>query len=109
MLYLPPTIGRKHGSIVAVAGSAADASLDLAQGIANQARETLLVLAPAGSHMAGAPKSALLRGTATQDMVAALGDIHERLIVLTRSDDLDDPGFALAAARGVPVLVTEPI
>lgn len=109
VLFLPPVIGRKRGSIVAVAGSATDGGLALARGIAIQTREPLLVLTPAGSVMASEPNIRTLRGTATQDMIAALGDVNERLIVLTRSDDLDDPGSALAAARGVPVLVTEPI
>ena len=109
VLFLPPNVGRKHGSIVAVAGSAADANLTLARGIAIQAREPLLVLTPAGSLMAGEPNIRTLPGTATQDVVAALGDLRERLIVLTRADDTEDPGSALAAARGVPVLVTEPV
>ena len=109
VLFLPPNIGRQHGSIVAVAGSAADANLDLARRIALQAREQLLVLAPIGSVIAGEPNIRILPGTATQDVIAALGDMQERLIVMTRADDTEDPGSALAAARGVPVLVTEPI
>lgn len=109
VLFLPPTVGRKHGPIVAVAASAADASLDIARRIATEAREPLLVLAPTGSGIAGEANIRSLPGTATQDVVAVLGDARERLIVMTRSDDTDDAGFALAAARGVPVLVMEPL
>jgi len=109
VLFLPPNIGRKHGSIVAVVGSAIDANLDVARRIALHAREQLLVLAPVGSVIAGETNIRTLLGTATQDVVAALGDMRERLIVMTRVDAAEDLGSALAAARGVPVLVTEPI
>jgi len=109
VLFLPPHIGRKHGSIVVVAGSASDPNLDVARRIAFQAREQLLVLAPVGSVIAGEPNIRALQGTATQDVIAALGDVRERLIVLTRVDDTEDHGSVLAAARGVPVLMTEPV
>jgi hypothetical protein len=67
----------------------------------------LLVLT--GNPGEGDPNTRLLPGRTAQDVVAALGDTQERLIVMTRSPDADDAGFALAAARGVPVLVTEPV
>jgi hypothetical protein len=109
VLYLPPNVGRKRGSIVVVAGNATDPNLDVARRIAFQAREQLLVLAPVGSVIAGEPNVRTLTGTATQDVVAALGDIQERLIVLTRADGTEDHGSVLSAARGVPVLMTEPV
>jgi hypothetical protein len=109
VLFLPPNIGRRRGSIVVVAGGAADPNLDVARQIALQAREQLLVLAPVGSVIAGEPNIRTVTGTATQDVVAALGDSRERLIVLTRADDAEDHGAVLAAARGVPVLMTEPV
>ena len=109
VLYLPPKIGRKHGPVVAIARNAADANLEIAQRIARQAREPLLVLAPPGSAIAGEADVRILPGPAPQDVIAALGDTQERLIVSTRVEALEDLGSALAAARGVPVLVTEPI
>jgi hypothetical protein len=107
VLFLPPNIGRKRGAIVAVAASAADANLDLARRIAIQAREPLLVLAR--SVIAGEPNLRILPGIAAQDVAAALADTQERLIVLSRVGNDEDLGSALALARGVPVLVTEPI
>jgi hypothetical protein len=109
VLFLPPNIGRKHGSIVAVAANAADNNFDVARRIALQAREQLLVLAPVGSVLAGEASVRILPGTGAQDVVAALGDSHERLIVLTRADDTEGVGSVLAAARGVPVLMMEPV
>ncbi len=109
VLHLPPGTARKQGPIVAVATGADDPGLDVARWIASEAREPLLILAPIGSEMAGEPNVHVLRGTSVQDMVAGLGDVRERLIVVTRADGTEDPGAALAAARGVPVLVTEPV
>jgi hypothetical protein len=107
VLFLPPNTGRQHGSIVAVAANAADACLDVARPLALHAREQLLVLAPGA--IADEPNVRILPGTTSQDVIAALGDTRERLIVLTRPDAFEDLGSALALARGVPVLVTEPI
>jgi hypothetical protein len=109
VLYLPPRAGRKQGPIVAVAVSAADASLDTARWIAAAAHEQVLVLAPAGSDLDGLPNVRILPGTAVQDLTAAMDDLRERLIVVTRVGAADDPGLALSAARGVPILVTEPV
>jgi hypothetical protein len=107
VLFLPPSTGREHGAIVAVAASATDPHLDLARGIALQAREQLVVLAP--NAIASEPTFRILPGGGVQDVVAALGDLRERLIVMTRVDPLGDLASALAAARGVPVLMTEPV
>jgi hypothetical protein len=108
VLYLPPNPSRKHGPVVAVVGSASDANVDVARRIAIQVRERLLVLAPAGIAVSY-PDFRLLPGTTAQDVIGTLGDLRERLIVLTRASDIEDPGAALAAARGVPVLVMEPV
>jgi hypothetical protein len=91
VLFLPRDTGRRHGPVVAVASGEGDPSLAVAQRIAG---ESPIVVPP----------------TALQDILATLGDLRERLIVMTRADDpaTEDIGAALAAARGVPVLVVEP-
>jgi hypothetical protein len=109
VLHLPPAAGRKRGPIVAVAADAADSGLDIARWLATEAHEHLLVLAPLGSMIEGEPDIRFLPGTSAHDVTAALGDLRERLIVMTRTADTEDPGSALALARGVPVLVMEPI
>jgi nucleotide-binding universal stress UspA family protein len=109
VLHLPPTSARKQGVVVAVAVSATDPAVDIARWIATEAHERLLVLAPAGTVIERGPDIRFLSGTSDQDVIATLGDIRERLIVMTRTSDGEDPGSALAAARGVPVLVMEPI
>lgn len=124
MLFLPPHIGRPHGLIVGVASGAGDPSLEVARRIATLGRERLMVLAPVdievalhlvgGSEAGGETIPRILRGNSAQDMVSALGDTKELLIVMTRADGAEladpgtDPGAELAAARGVPVLVIEP-
>jgi hypothetical protein len=108
VLHLPPTASRKQGVIVAVAVSATDPALDIARWIATEAHERLLVLAPAGTVIEGGPDIRFLPGTSGQDVIATLGDMRERLIVMTRTSDAGDPGSALAVVRNVPVLVTEP-
>jgi hypothetical protein len=110
VLFLPPGNAEGYGLVVAVVTGASDPGLDVARGIAAAARERLLVLAPMGCVMQGEASVRFLPGSSVQDVVAALGDIRERLIVMTRAGDTaaPDPGSALATARGVPVLVTEP-
>jgi hypothetical protein len=66
------------------------------------------VLAPAGTAIEGGLDIRFLPGTSDQDVIAALGDIRERMILVTRTSDIEDSGFPLAAARNVPVLVMEP-
>jgi hypothetical protein len=107
VLFLPPQSGRRQGAIVAVAAGADDPALELARRIAVEEREALLVLAPIGSGIGREDAVRLLPGRSVQGVVAALGDTKERLIVLTR----DGMGEAadLAATRGVPVLVLEPV
>jgi nucleotide-binding universal stress UspA family protein len=111
VLFLPPVAGRRHGPVVAVVNLTPDHSMVVARRIAAQSRESLMVLAAAGTELDGEPMIRPLRGTAAQDINSALGDTRERLIVMTRGGDttLADVGAALAAARGVPVLVVEPL
>jgi hypothetical protein len=92
VLYLPPMAGRRHGPVVAVVTGGDDPSLPVARVIAAQGRESLVV-------------ERVLAGTAPADIAAALGDMRERLIVMTRGRG---DGSELAAVRGVAVLVVEP-
>jgi hypothetical protein len=93
VLFLPPKSGPARGPIVVVPRAGDDPSRAVAELIAAQGRERLVVL--------GVEEDASVR-----DIVAALGDTRERLIVMTR--DAVGQGAELAAARGVPVLVLEP-
>jgi hypothetical protein len=104
LLFLPDAPARRQGSIVAVVTGSDDPSLAVARSIAALGQARVLVLAPHGEDVDGdvrAPADATV-----QDLVAALGETRERLIVVTRAASLD--GRELAAARGVPVLVVEP-
>jgi hypothetical protein len=85
VLFLPPRPGRRHGVIAVVAAGADDPAADVARQIAAREKTGLMVV---GS-------------------VAALANARERLIVLTR-DGMDEAAD-LARARGVPVLVLEPV
>lgn len=111
VLFLPPVAGRRHGPVVAVVTLARDHSLAVTRLLAAQSRESLMVLAAAGSELDGDPMIRPLRGTGAQDINSALGDARERLIVMTRGGDatLADVGAVLAISRGVPVLLVEPI
>ncbi len=106
VLFLPPDAGRGPGPVVAVATGGNDPSLGVARLIAVQYRGGLVIVAPAES---GIGESRPLQGNSVEDIDAALGDTRERLIVMMRANGpKEDLGAALAAARGVPVLVVEP-
>jgi hypothetical protein len=115
VLFLPVRTGRPRGVVAAVVTGSGDPSLALARGIAAQERESLLVLAPEGGGESGEANVRFFAGHSAGDIATALGDVRERLIVMTRadhagpSDPATDPGAMLAVARGVPVLVVEPV
>jgi len=108
-VFLPPQAGRSRGLVVGVAAGAGDPSLATARWIATTGRERLLVLTPSGSEIASAGENGprIFKGGSAQDVVAALGDTRERLIVMMRKAGID-LGAELSAARGVPVLELEP-
>jgi hypothetical protein len=101
VLFLPQEAERARGPVVAVALGAADPSLAVARLIAGSWRERLVIV---GSGDPAAIPIAL--GSGAHDIAIALGDIRERLIVMTR--DKPGQGAELAATRGVPVLLVEP-
>jgi nucleotide-binding universal stress UspA family protein len=104
VLFLPPMPGRADGPIVAVVRGADDPGLTVARRIAAEGNHGLLVLATDGGDGITARH---IGGTHPRDIDAALGDTRERLIVMTRNGASAGPD--LAAVRGTPVLVVEPL
>jgi hypothetical protein len=102
VVFLPPSAGRPHGPVVAVLSGAEDPSLGAAGWIADQGKERLLVIGTSGEAAFQVPPHAT-----SDDIVPALGDTRERLIVITRDGSVE--GAELADARGVPVLVVNPV
>lgn len=118
VLLLPPRLARRHGPVVAVAGSAMGEEVALRLAVA--AGEPLLLLStldrPATeaaladrAHRAGlVPPRILTRRLAapTAGAVAeALGRFEEGVLVLSREDAAVGEGPAIVARRRVPVLV----
>ena len=110
VLFLPPDAVRRRGCVVAVVTGPGDRSLPVARSIATRAREKLMVLALPASRSEDGGVVRLLSAHSRDEIIAALGDTEERLIVLTRAagPTLAELGPVLAAARCVPVLVIEP-
>lgn len=126
VLLLPAGPAPRHGSIVALLGSADDASLIPAAQIALHAKEDLLLLLPQnGEHSArGAQERAVALGMTRShvmtrriselraaDIVHALGPARDRLIVVTRCASPAGgivEASRIAADRGVPVLLVAP-
>jgi hypothetical protein len=92
VLYLPPMGGRRVGPVVAVVLGDGDPALAVARAIAARGDAALVV-------------ERVVEGTTPSDISAALGDMRERLIVMTRDGG---SGPELAAMRGAAVLVVEP-
>ncbi len=108
MLLLPDRTVTDRGVVVAVVFGASDPALDVARGIAARERVGLMIVAPDGSGVRDEAGVRVLPGNSAQDLAAVLGDTRERLIVMTRGNDFADP-IDVLAARGVAVLVIEPI
>lgn len=124
VMLVPRRVARNVGPVIAIARSPRDPSIDVAAGIANAAKEQLIVVrfdegSPddtsipdigAAGGMAvreiNAPKGAQSDPTA---FAAVLAGLRERLIVTTRDGVDRDSAAALATARRVPVLVVEPL
>jgi hypothetical protein len=99
VLHLPPKVPRARGPVT----DANDPALGVARAIAALGHERLLVLS---ANETGVDDTMRLPAAAeVTDIVSALDQTRERLIVLTR-DGACVVARELAAARGVPVLVT---
>lgn len=127
VLFLPAGVTLHRGPVAALLADADDPSLPLAARAAANTREGLLVLLPAGdaAMTAGVVERAVavgvpparvgvrtLGGLQAEDVLHALGRGRERLVVLTR--DASPAGemptvSRIAADRGVPVLLVEPL
>lgn len=101
VLFLPPEgrRGRAGGPVVAIVTGPADPAQEVAARIAALAKAESRALAMGEA----------VPGFAPPDVVRGLGEERESLIVMTRCDDPEQDGAALALARGVPVLVIEPV
>lgn len=118
VLLVPPRVVRACGPVVALAVAADDTSLAVAGDIAAAAGEELVVLAPPETAIGPDRLPAGLRyrverlpagwAASPLGLVARLGDLRERLVVLTRGCVPDTVPGALSGRRGVPVLVAEP-
>jgi hypothetical protein len=101
VLLVPPRIARHSGVIVAIARGGGDPSIEVAKALARAANTDLVVV----EGLAGTGEGAE-RASTTRQVASALGKVHERLIVMTRSED-SAPSF-IASLRRVPVLILEP-
>ncbi len=123
VLLVPRRVVRVQGPIVAVAAGVDDPSLVVAADIAAAANEGLVIIdvcaeaiADARIEALGAGKNLKINrivagpkaGADTPSLVHALRPFRERLIVLTRRAADGHAASALAAERGVPVLILEP-
>ena len=101
VLWLPPVAVAHRGPVV-VAAHTDDPAVAAARQIADLAGDPLIVAAQeTGEGRVG------LAGETLADLTAGLARLNERLIVLSRHGPWGDLGAALAAQRGVPVLVLE--
>lgn len=118
ILFIPPRVEARQGTIVAVAASSADASIEIAARIALAERAPLLVLLGADENAdrsvrlllqrlnlpAERVRLQVLAGLTPAHVRANLAGVWDRLIVLGRSSaTLLEP---LAIERQVPVLLT---
>jgi hypothetical protein len=121
-MVVPPRIARVQGPIVALATAPDDPSIGMAANIALAADEELVIVdvckSPIGEAQIKALAAArsltvkhIVGGKAAGANAATLGQalrpLHERLIVMTRGASDGERASAIAAARGVPVLVIE--
>lgn len=121
VLLLPGGLRLRRGPVAAVLRDDRDPALEAAARLALAGGNALLLLPAAGREAAieraaalGVPRSRIttrpLAGFDADAAIAALGGAHEHLIVIARGSGAGSAaGIAqLAAARAVPVLVTEP-
>jgi hypothetical protein len=98
VLLVPCRIARQSGVVVAIATEPGDPSIEVAKAVASAANAELVVVETFKT--AGRPPATL------SEIGAALGNVIERLIVVSRTDE--SPLAAIAALRRVPILIVEP-
>jgi hypothetical protein len=125
-MLLPRRIMRRKGPVIGLSSLAGDSTLRVAAAIAHAANERLLVVAPAkapdyesildAARVAGIEKNDVellsLSRIDTQNFLAALDPLRERMIVLPRaSDDTAkhiDPSM-IVSMRSAPVIIVDPL
>ncbi|HXF86979.1 MAG TPA: hypothetical protein VNK48_01320 [Xanthobacteraceae bacterium] len=105
VLLVPSRIARHSGAIVAIATKPDDPSIEVAKALANAANADLVVVEAFKSRGEGSRAETGREATIWQ-VSSALSKVHERLIVMTRSEE--SPPWMIASLRRVPVLVLEP-
>lgn len=123
VMFVPRRVIRTTGPVVAIMASPDDPSLPAAASIAAEAKEDLILLdirhaapdSPSVDKLTGKlipkPKhivASKVRLSQPASLQQALQPFHERLVVAARTVFHDGDAAAIAAARGVPVLVIEP-
>lgn len=100
VMVVPPKIARWHGPVLAIAASPVDLAVAAAAEIAGALGEEVRIIdarsvvdSPAAHHLAAKP---------------TLASSSECLVVMTRGAHGDTTALAIAARRGIPVLVIEP-
>jgi len=124
-MLLPRRIMRRKGPVIGLSSLAGDSTLRVAAAIAHAANERLLVVAPAktpdyesildAARIAGIEKNNVellsLSRIDTQNFLAALDPLRERMIVLPRASDDTvkhiDPAM-IVSMRSAPVIIVDP-
>jgi hypothetical protein len=105
VLLVPARIARQSGPVVAVASGPGDPSIEVAKALGRAANADVIVVEPFKSR--GEERRAEAGAAATVwQLGSALGNVRERLIVITRSEE--SPPTMLASQRRVPILILEP-
>ncbi len=121
-MFVPASLARTSGPIVAISTSEDDASIAAAAAIAMAAKEQLIIVAAGEDGEEGAlDKLATETGlsvkriaagktakSASSALLHALHKLDERLIVVSREADGNERAMTIAAARRTAVLVVEP-
>ncbi len=121
-IFVPASLARTSGPIVAISASQNDASIAAAAAIAMAAKEQLIIVAADEDGEEGtvdelametglSVKRITVGKTATSTGSALLHALHkldERLIVVSRDADGNERAMAIAAARRTAILVVEP-
>ena len=121
VLIVPRHVVRRSGAVVAIAASPDDPAIAAAAAIAVTAGEDLVVVEADHLPAAGPSARAISLGdlkvirislprelASAVGIAAALSAVRDRLVVISRDAFGDALPLALAAVRGVPVLVMEP-
>jgi hypothetical protein len=121
VLLVPRHIARQSGAIVAIATEPNDLSIEVAKAVAAAAKEELVVIksfkstvssdtltkySPSGIQVRRMPVAEYELAN-TSNIGSALGQVRERLVVITRSDNYSP--LAIATMRHVPILIVEPV